>query len=171
MLFCLSSCGGETKISTEIGEGIFSSFVTTDMNGIVVTQKVFEEHKVTMINLWGTFCSPCISEMPDLAELNKEYADQGFQVIGIPIDIVDQNMIKIDDKVKDARDIISSTGADFMHIVPSETLHEAYLKNVQSTPETIFVNKEGKIIGSSYYGAKSKAEWENIIKTLLESVE
>ena len=106
MLFCLSSCGGETKISTEIGEGIFSSFVTTDMNGIVVTQKVFEEHKVTMIILWGTFCSPCISEMPDLAELNKEYADQGFQVIGIPVDIVDQNLIKIDDKVKDANDVV-----------------------------------------------------------------
>lgn len=171
MLFCLSSCGGEKEVSTEIGEGIFSSFVSTDMNGAVVTQKIFEDHKVTMINLWGTFCSPCIAEMPDLATLNKEYADQGFQVVGIPVDIVDQNMIKIDDKVKDARDIISSTGADYVHIVPSETLNEAYLKNVQSVPETIFVNSKGEIIGSSYYGAKSKEAWEEIIKTLLESVE
>ena len=171
MLFSFASCGGETKVSTEIGEGVFSSFVSTDMNGAVVTQKIFENHKVTMINLWGTFCSPCISEMPDLAELNKEYADQGFQVIGIPVDIVDQNLIKIDDKVKDARDIISSTGADYTHIVPSETLNEAYLNDAQTVPETVFVNSEGKIIGSSYMGAKSKAEWENIIKILLESVE
>ena len=43
-----------------------------------------------MVNIWATFCSPCIREMPELAELNEAYGDN-FQVIGIVVDAADEN--------------------------------------------------------------------------------
>ena len=169
LLFLASCSEQDQQVDTQVGDGIFSSFTAVDIDGNIVSQKIFAEHKVTMINIWGTFCGPCIKEMPDLAALNREYSDQGFQVIGIPLDVLDRNLEKIPDKIVEMHDIIDATGADYRHILNSKSLHEAYLSEVQSMPVTIFVNSEGCIIGSPYMGAKSKTFWENVIKAMLES--
>ena len=46
-------------------------------------------NKVTMLNFWGTFCGPCIMEMPGLGDLERKYKDQGFEILGLTVDIVD----------------------------------------------------------------------------------
>ena len=48
------------------------TFTATDLKGAAVTSEIFSKNKVTMLNIWGTFCGPCIREMPDLAKLNEE---------------------------------------------------------------------------------------------------
>ena len=46
------------------------SFETVDIDGNKVSSAdIFSKHKLTMVNIWGTFCGPCIREMPDLEEL------------------------------------------------------------------------------------------------------
>ena len=45
--------------------------------------KFFESGKVYLIDLWATWCVPCIVGMPHLSELQKKYAGQGLQVVGI----------------------------------------------------------------------------------------
>ena len=42
----------------------FPEFKTTDTNGNEVTEKIFADKDITMVNVWGTFCGPCINEMP-----------------------------------------------------------------------------------------------------------
>ena len=39
--------------------------------------------KVVLINLWATWCSPCLKEIPDLLRLQARYADQGLVLIAI----------------------------------------------------------------------------------------
>ena len=123
-----------------------------------------------MLNVWGTFCPPCIREMPDLAALYKNNKDRGVAVIGIPIDIS-----TIDGKVnpllkKDAEKIIASTGADYLHVVPSAEMFSGFLRNVQAVPATFFVDSDGNIIGKMYLGAKSEADWQKIIDKLLKDI-
>ena len=67
--------------------GDFSSFKTYDIDGNVVTQDIFKDFDLTMINIWGTYCSPCIREMPDLGEIHDEYKDRKVNVVGIVIDV------------------------------------------------------------------------------------
>ena len=43
----------------------------------------FESGKVYLVDLWATWCVPCIVGMPHLSELQKKYAGKGLQVIGI----------------------------------------------------------------------------------------
>ncbi|MFY9556539.1 MAG: TlpA disulfide reductase family protein [Blastocatellia bacterium] len=39
--------------------------------------------KVVLINLWATWCAPCLTEMPALVKWQKEYGARGLQILGI----------------------------------------------------------------------------------------
>jgi thiol-disulfide isomerase/thioredoxin len=43
----------------------------------------FEDGKVYVVEFWATWCGPCISSMPHLAELQTTYAEKGVQIISI----------------------------------------------------------------------------------------
>jgi len=155
----MQAAGGDQAASTPL----FGDFKAKDAEGNEVTNAVFADYEVTMVNIWASYCNPCVSEMPELAELNGEYQDQGFQIVGIILDATDSKGNVDDATLADAVDIIESTGADYTHIIPSAAMLGAYLKNISSVPTTVFVNSEGEIIGSAYVGSRSKADWAAII--------
>jgi thiol-disulfide isomerase/thioredoxin len=37
--------------------------------------------QVTMVNVWATWCGPCMEEMPDILEVRRKYMDRGMKVI------------------------------------------------------------------------------------------
>ena len=42
--------------------------------------------KVILINLWATWCEPCIEEMPLLEDLSQKFSQTDFEIIGVSID-------------------------------------------------------------------------------------
>lgn len=143
------------------------TFSGSDLNGNPVKSEIFAENKVTMLNIWGTFCGPCIREMPDLAKLNEENKDKNFEVVGIIIDILDQKG-KVDSGIKaNAELIIKKTGTDYIHIIPSDEMNNGWLKDIQAVPTTIFVDSNGKQIGKPYVGSRSQKDWQKIIDKIL----
>ena len=173
-----TSCGKSeaenepTGVSGEITQnsGVLSDFTTTDIDGKTVNQSVFKGKKLTMVNIWATFCGPCINEMPDLGKISEDYADKGFQIIGIPVDVVDYYGNIDESQVELAKDIIDETGAVYLHILPSASLNQAKLSQVTSVPETIFVDESGNQVGESYIGSRSMAQWKEIIDGLMENM-
>jgi len=151
----------------EVKQPSMSRFETTDLEGNAVTQEIFSEYDLTMINVWGTYCTPCLREMPDLGKINKEYKENGVQIIGIPIDVFAPDGNISEDQVKKVKGIIKDTNASYIHLLPSEDLIYAKLKDVDVIPYTFFVNSQGEIIGDSYAGSKSEEEWKQIIKEKL----
>lgn len=149
------------------GPGDLTSFWTIDLDGNDVTQQVFASHKLTLINIWATFCPPCLQEMPALAQLSDEYASKGVQVIGIVTDVYHTNQQVFMKNMDTARQIIDYTGADYLHLLPSMDLHEKRLQYSQVVPETFFVDSTGKIVGKTYYGAKDKSAWKKVIDSTL----
>ena len=39
-----------------------------------------------LLNFWGTWCPPCIKEMPDLDRFAREFTGRGWQVVGLAVD-------------------------------------------------------------------------------------
>ena len=144
------------------------SFDTTDLNGNAVTDSILKENKITMINIWGTFCPPCIREMPDLAKLNEANKANGVQVIGIPIDVIDQFGRLSPDAKSTADEIINATGAHYIHLVPNYSMLSTFLRSIQAVPATIFVDSNGNQIGQMYLGARSQKDWQKIIDKMLK---
>jgi len=53
-----------------------------DINGSAVSLDMYRG-KVTLVNLWATWCPPCKAEMPALQSFYEEYKDTGFIIIAI----------------------------------------------------------------------------------------
>lgn len=168
-VLCLSvsllatGCGTEEQTSSS---GQFSSFTATAMDGTSIDQEILKDSKITMLNVWATFCGPCLNEMPDLGELASEYDSSDFQIIGIVLDAADSSGEIVQSQVEKAQGLIEQTGADYLHLLPSHTLMDDQLKNVISVPTTFFVDSEGNIL-RSVTGSKEKDDWKSIIDDLL----
>lgn len=143
---------------------LFGEFYTQSLYGEDITEEIFAQADLTMVNIWGTFCGPCIQEMPDLGELNREYAEQGFQIVGLISDVNEAND-------KTAIQIVEETQADYTHMVSSLDMQNNILRYVNAVPTTVFIDKEGNLVGNVYSGAREKEEWALIIEELLSEVQ
>lgn len=162
----LAACG---QSSSEAGRQVtvFEDFTAQDLDGNTVDESIFADYEVTMVNLWGTFCGSCLQEMPDLGEISDEYADRGFQIVGICTDAVNGEGEILEDVVETAKADAQETGADYLHIVPTGEIFTDLLPRVSGVPTTIFVDKEGKQLGLADMGAKDKDAWIQVIEEKL----
>lgn len=136
------------------------TFEGTDMEGNAVTSDILSQSKLTMINVWATFCNPCLSEMPGLGELAAEYDPTEFQIIGIVDDVLEG------DDPSYAASLIQQTGANYTHLLLNESLYFALLSNVTAVPTTFFLDAQGTIV-DTVVGAMDKSAWEAKINGLL----
>lgn len=171
LIGCFAACSGGKEGNSQNGE-LFDSFETIDFEGNTVNEKVFKGKKVTMLNIWGTFCSSCIREMPALNTLNETYADKGLQVIGIVCDVpLEENGKPNESKLNEAKEILRIREAEYMNIFPFEEMYSTVLAGSYSVPVTYFVDENGKQIGESYLGSKDLEAWQKIVDSVLAQVE
>ena len=165
-----ASAGADTARDDRVaGLGVLDSFEAQDLDGNPVDQSIFANSKLTMVNIWGTFCGPCIGEMPDLGELAGMYDASEFQIVGIVCDACDLDGDVSPSVVSTAKEIIESTGASYTHLVPTGELWDA-LFSVQYVPTTVFVDSEGYLVGDMQVGSKAKGQWKTLIDNYLTLV-
>ena len=153
------------EVSTE--EEIEASqiaFTCRDMDGNAVSDTVFSESKLTMVNVWATYCNPCLSEMPGLGELAGEYEPEEFQIIGIISDVMEG---ADEAAIDNAAALIEATGADYTHLLLNDSVYYALLTEVTAVPTTVFVDENGVVL-DTVIGAMQKSAWEEKINGLLE---
>ena len=131
-----------------------------------MTEAVFAEADLTVVNLWGTFCGPCISEMPTLGMLHEEL--ENVQVLGIVLDCTDQHGNPDADQVEVAKDIMETSGAAYPSLVLNQSLAMIGMANFQYIPTTLFVDSDGNVVGSEAVGAMDEAMWRETIAQRLE---
>lgn len=138
----------QTKQEDSADAAAFPGFTTTDLDGNTVTESIFSEKDLTVLNIWGTFCGPCIGEMPELGEWANEMPDN-VQILGLIIDINGEE----DTEHRDlAVDITQQSGADFTNLIANADF-APILKDVIGVPTTLFIDGEGKIVGDPIIGA------------------
>lgn len=148
-------------------KGTLASFRATTLEGEPVDESLFADYKLTMINIWATFCGPCLQEMPELGKLSESYQSRGVQLVGIVADAGVPGDDSFLSQVELARKLVEQTGAKYTHLLPSDDLIQAKLGTVSAVPETVFVDSKGNPVGQSYVGSRSGADWAKIIDGLL----
>ena len=136
-------------------EGIV--FELTALDGETVSDALIRENRLTMVNFWATWCGPCVSEMPDLSQLNKDYADEGFGIIGV---------LSGDKDVEGAKAFLADNGISYP-VVELGGAFLDYAANMQYIPTTIFFDADGKQVGDMVVGGKTYDDWAALIDALL----
>ena len=120
---------------------VITGFSTTDLDGNAVDSSILSEAKLTVLNIWATYCTPCVNEMPDLETLSQNYKDKGVQVVGLVADVFDD-----EEKKAEAKEILSATGVTYVNLLPDTVLDDSLLYDITGTPTTLFLDSEGKIL-------------------------
>ena len=151
----------EDSSSEGESESIYITFEGTDLKGNPVSQEIFPQSRLTMVNVWATYCNPCLNEMPGLGELAAEHDGSEFQIIGIVNDVRegdDQTLVE---------SLVQETGAAYPHLLANDSIGQALLSSVSGVPTTFFFNQDGVYLGG-VVGSAEKSDWEELIHELLE---
>ena len=144
---------------------------TVDIYGKSVDASLIEGHRLTLVNVWATYTSSCIPEMKALDQLTREYADQGFQVVGLLSDTEDLSLSHVEEKVALAQAIVEKAEAGFPQLLPSHDLYWRVIGQMRAVPTSFFVDETGAMVGSVYVGARSYEEWKTIIEDTFKMLE
>ena len=146
-----------------------SNLQTVDIDGKEFSGKDFSDYDLTMVNVFATWCSPCVQEIPDLAEIQKEMKDKGVNIVGVVTDTVDQTG-ENQEALEKAKLIRERSKAEYPFLIPDRSNFNGRLSGIQAFPETFFVDKKGQIVGETYSGSHNKKAWLEIIEKELAKV-
>jgi thiol-disulfide isomerase/thioredoxin len=114
-----------------------SPFTFVDATGAEKDLSVLKG-KVTLLNLWATWCGPCRKEMPDLAKLQKEMGGADFQVVELSEDLKGYEA---------SYNFLKEVGADHLTLYADPKTAALTAVNAPGLPITLLLNREGKEIG------------------------
>lgn len=128
-----------------------SAIMTSDVKALDGTSFKFEDKKgkVVLINLWATWCMPCIEEIPHLLEMQNAYRDKGFEIVGLDID------------EEETREQIEAFAAKHkMNYQLGWTDRKLFTEIIKITrqeaiPQSLLINREGQLTGIFIGGGQS----------------
>ena len=118
--------------------------------------------KVTVINLWATWCGPCRREIPELVKLNKEFHSRGVEIIGLSTENPEASAEKVRKFIQDFQIDYRIGWAPAEVGVPLMQGHEAI-------PQIFVISRDGWILKrflgySASYSSQLKQTLEDALK-------
>ena len=131
-----------------------------DLKGILQA----ERGNVVVLNLWATWCAPCLVEIPDLLTLEADMADQNVSLIGISVDEPVSNTAHIE-RMRDQRFPGFRTYArdrrdtDYLVSVVDPAWNEV-------VPTTYIIGRDGAVL-TRIQGKKSLEEFKDAVRAVV----
>ena len=96
--------------------------------------------KVVLLNVWATWCGPCIYEIPELQRIHDAYAARGFEVVGVSVD---------ESGIESVKEFVQDKSMRYpVALDPQGKL--ANLLQTSVLPTSVLVDRGGKIIWKKY---------------------
>ena len=116
----------------------FPEFTAKTVSGEDISSDLFKDSKLTVVNVWGSWCGPCVQEIPELQKLYESMKDKDVNVIGLAQDAgTDLDAVK---------EIIDKNKVTYQNIVP-EGATEDFVMSIMAFPTTFFVDSDRNIVG------------------------
>ncbi len=127
-------------LSCSAGSGVapgssLPQVMVTSREGAEIRLSDITRGRPTVLNLWASWCDPCIAELPALARLRDALERDGIQVVGIGIQ---------DDPAELER-VFRQAGASFPLYFDKNGQVSTRLK-VAGVPETFLIDSQGKFL-------------------------
>lgn len=126
-------------------------FTGTDIrNGKVYTESIFSKSKLTMLNIWATWCGPCIEELPLMPQIESHFSGK-LKIYTILYFREGEGGSDIPQGITIANNIpdfsLPVIGFDYFKNKP-DSMYNAFIQFLSpaTLPTTVFVNKSGKVV-------------------------
>ncbi len=134
-------------------------FALPDLDGKMVSLADFKG-KVVLLNIWATWCPPCVAEMPSMETLYQELKEEDFEIIAVSID-------------ESGSDVVAPFMKKHKLSFPALTDTQGTTKNIYQTtgvPESFIIDKDGiiveKVIGPREWASPDAINYfRNLIQT------
>lgn len=143
----LAGCGAGSQ--ELVSKTPFPEFSETDTEGNSITNDIFAEYDVTIVNFWNNGCGTCIAEMPELEEMYQEFQQDNINLIGVGADSGEG-----EEQLELARKILAEKGVTYQNIVPDpeNDFYKEFIGEIGGYPTTYVVDNEGNIVGAPLIG-------------------
>ncbi len=172
MILNLAGCATSSSGKGPRVEGERLSFALPDLAGKRVSSNGEQfRGKVVLVTLWGTWCPPCVSEIPTFNDLQDRFGDEGLEIVAIafekePDPTVRRNQLLGFTSEHDINYLVldGGTTGDFSTALPM-------VVDVEGLPVEILIGRDGLVVDArNGYGYSEK--WaqglENRVKEMLE---
>ncbi|MGD8376483.1 MAG: TlpA disulfide reductase family protein [Acidobacteriota bacterium] len=141
-------------------EGSHLTFTLPDLEGMrVYDDDARFQGKVVLVDLWGSWCPPCLTEIPTLVEMGHRYRDSGLVVVGIGFERMDAVMKR--------RAIMRSTrdryGIDYLLLDGGQVRDVAAalptIRNISGLPVQVLIGRDGTVV-ETWASAGHSKRWE-----------
>ena len=139
---------GRSQVSEQGELKSIPEFSAKDIDGNKVDNSVFKENKVTLVNVWATWCGPCVNELPEIQKAYSELKAKGVGVVGI---VSDGN-----DAKDTAKELIKENNLTYKMIIPDNNLDKNLISTLKGFPTSYVVDSEGKILGMKVGGMNAE---------------
>jgi len=137
-----------------------SAIMTADVKNLDGTTFKLQDKKgkVVLVNLWATWCGPCIGEMPHLVEMQDKFRDKGFEIIGLDTD---------DESKEDIEAFAAKQKLNYQLGWADAPMMKEFVKitRLPGIPQSILINRDGQLTGV-FTGGSPK-----VIEKMKETVE
>ena len=121
-------------------------FETADLAGNPVrSEELFGRHAVTLVNVWASWCPPCVRELPGLGEMHRRFGASDCGVVGL---LYDSDSAEA---VSKAAALLEQSGADYPVLRRPGSLSD--ILELRAFPTTFFVDRSGAVVGAPIVGA------------------
>lgn len=145
-----------------------STMQTQDLEGNEVDSSLFEENKLTVLNIWNVGCTPCVEELPILEQLNNDLASKGVSIKGVYYSM-DEKLSE--QTLQEIEDVLTNAKATYQQLKLSNSMLESkYFQDLQAFPATLFIDAKGNVVGQKM-GSDDYEGWKKAIEKALELVE
>ncbi len=96
--------------------------------------------KFVFIDFWGTWCGPCVGEVPHLIELANSIPEDELIIIGLSVGDTEEKL----------NTFIAENGINYRNAMCSDDIQKEY--GVNSFPTTFLIDKEGNIVAKNLRG-------------------
>lgn len=107
------------------------------------------EGRVVLLNIWATWCAPCVHEMPQLDALAAEYSGDEFVVLALSTDRIEREEVE--------RVLREDIGAEHLPLFFDPSSAYSLGSQVVVWPTTILYDREGRELGR----ISGPAEWNS----------
>jgi len=119
-----------------LAKAMAPDFSLRDWNGKTFSMAE-QRGRVTLLNFWGTWCSPCVQEIPELVRLDTEYRSKGLDIVGLALNEPDGE--------RGLQKWCRGHGVTYRQAICSSYVQDIF-GDLEGVPVSILIGRDGRIL-------------------------